>query len=53
MNNYLYSMPDEGDKVFVYYENNGKILALGSHRSDGGAGGDYLDASAKSLTSAD
>lgn len=30
INNSFYCMPDVGDKVFVYYENNGKIACLGS-----------------------
>lgn len=30
ISNSFYCMPDVGDKVFVYYENNGKIACLGS-----------------------
>ena len=33
LSNSFYCMPDIGDKVFVYYENNGKIVCLGSSRS--------------------
>ena len=32
VNNYMYSMPDEGDRVSVYFEENGTILAIGSLR---------------------
>ena len=34
-------MPDIGDSVFVYFENNGKAIALGSQRTDGGQNSDY------------
>ncbi len=34
VNNYMYSMPDEGDRVSVYFEENGTILAIGSLRGD-------------------
>lgn len=34
ISNSFYCMPDVGDKVFVYYENNGKIICLGSRRSN-------------------
>lgn len=34
LNNSFYCMPDEGDKVFVYYENAGNIICLGSKRKD-------------------
>lgn len=30
VNNYMYSMPDVGDRVFVYHEENGKKMAQGS-----------------------
>lgn len=33
ISNSFYCMPDIGDQVFVYYENNGKIVCLGSKRS--------------------
>ena len=33
ISNSFYCMPDVGDKVFVYYENNGKIICMGSRRS--------------------
>ena len=32
VNNYVYSMPDEGDRVSVYFEENGTLLAIGSLR---------------------
>lgn len=32
ISNSFYCMPDIGDMVFVYYENNGKIICLGSKR---------------------
>lgn len=51
MNNYIYSMPDVGDTVFVYYENNGKAVCLGSRRSNGGTHQDFSDPASKSLTS--
>ncbi|WP_346687868.1 RHS repeat-associated core domain-containing protein [Megamonas hypermegale] len=53
MNNYIYSMPDIGDSVFVYFENNGKAIALGSQRTDGGKNSDYQTPENKSLTSTD
>lgn len=53
MNNYIYSMPDIGDSVFVYFENNGKAIALGSQRTDGGQNSDYQTPENKSLTSTD
>lgn len=34
MSSSLYSMPDKGDRIFVYYENNGKTVCLGSRRAD-------------------
>ena len=34
MSNSFYCMPDIGDKVFVYYENNGKVACLGSKHAD-------------------
>lgn len=34
VNNYMYSMPDEGDRVSVYFEENGTILAIGSLRPE-------------------
>lgn len=51
MNNYFYSMPDEGDEVFVYYENNGKAVALGSRRANSATHGDYVDPASKMLNS--
>ncbi|SDL50114.1 RHS repeat-associated core domain-containing protein [Dendrosporobacter quercicolus] len=51
MNNYFYSMPDEGDEVFVYYENNGKAVALGSRRSNSASHQDYVDPASKMLNS--
>ncbi len=32
VNNYMYSMPDKGEKVVVYFEEGGLLLALGSLR---------------------
>ena len=46
-------MPDIGDSVFVYFENNGKAIALGSQRTDGGQNSDYQTPENKSLTSTD
>ena len=34
VNNYFYCMPDVGDTVFVYYENQGQAVCLGSRRAD-------------------
>ena len=34
LSNSFYVMPDVGDKVFLYYENNGSIVCLGSKRSN-------------------
>lgn len=51
MNNYFYSMPDEGDEVFVYYENNGKAVALGSRRANSASHGDYVDPASKMMNS--
>lgn len=51
MNNYFYSMPDEGDEVFVYYENNGKAVALGSRRANSATHGDYVDPASKMMNS--
>ncbi len=34
VNNYIFSMPDEGDRVSVYFEENGTILAIGSLRGE-------------------
>ncbi len=31
ISNSFYCMPDEGDTVYVYYENNGNAVCLGSH----------------------
>ena len=36
VSNSFYSMPDEGDRVFVYYENNGKAVCLGSRHVNTG-----------------
>ena len=36
ISNSFYSMPDEGDRVFVYYENNGKMACLGSRHKNTG-----------------
>ena len=33
ISNSFYCMPDVGDKAFIYYENNGKIICMGSKRS--------------------
>ena len=32
ISNYMYSMPDEGDRVSVYFEENGALMAIGSLR---------------------
>lgn len=34
INNSFYCMPDEGDEVYVYYDNTGNAVCLGSTRSD-------------------
>ena len=34
ISNSFYCMPDEGDRVFLYYENNGTIICLGSRHTD-------------------
>ena len=33
ISNHFYCMPDMGDKAFIYYENNGKIICMGSKRA--------------------
>lgn len=33
LSNSFYCMPDVGDKAFIYYENNGKIICMGSKRT--------------------
>lgn len=52
ISNSFYCMPDEGDQVFVYYENNGKIVCLGSKRSNT-SHPDLQNPQEKSLTSYD
>ena len=52
LSNSFYCMPDIGDKVFVYYENNGKIVCLGSSRSNTD-GPDYSKPDEKVLTNKD
>ena len=52
LSNSFYCMPDIGDKVFVYYENNGKIVCLGSSRSSTD-GPDYSKPDEKVLTNKD
>lgn len=34
ISNSFYCMPDVGDKAFIYYENNGKIICMGSKRTN-------------------
>ncbi|MCR5756863.1 MAG: DUF6531 domain-containing protein, partial [Selenomonas sp.] len=51
VNNYMYSMPDVGDKVFVYHEENGKKMAQGSHRTSTDGDSDYDMPENRSLTS--
>lgn len=34
ISNNFYCMPDIGDTVYIYYENNGKIVCLGSHHKN-------------------
>ncbi len=36
ISNNFYCMPDIGDTVYIYYENNGKIVCLGSHHKNTG-----------------
>ena len=52
ISNSFYCMPDEGDQVFVYYENNGKIVCLGSKRSNTNHP-DFQNYQEKSLTAHD
>lgn len=52
ISNSFYCMPDAGDQVFVYYENNGKIVCLGSKRSNT-SHADFEKPQEKSLTSYD
>ena len=51
VNNYQYSMPDVGDHVFVYFEENGEKVALGSHRGELGGNPDYEAPENRNLTS--
>ncbi|MCR5438121.1 MAG: hypothetical protein K6F01_01490 [Selenomonas sp.] len=51
VNNYMYSMPDVGDRVFVYHEENGKKMAQGSHRTSTDGDSDYDTPENRSLTS--
>ncbi|MBO6202620.1 MAG: hypothetical protein J6O13_03735 [Selenomonas sp.] len=51
VNNYMYSMPDIGDKAFTYFEENGELVALGSHRGDLGDNMDYQNPENRNLTS--
>uniref|UniRef100_UPI0025DA5651 DUF6531 domain-containing protein n=1 Tax=Selenomonas sp. TaxID=2053611 RepID=UPI0025DA5651 len=51
VNNYQYSMPDVGDHVFVYFEENGEKVALGSHRGELGGNSDYDTPENRNLTS--
>ena len=51
VNNYQYSMPDVGDHVFVYFEENGEKVALGSHRGELGGNPDYDAPENRNLTS--
>ncbi len=51
VNNYMYSMPDIGDKIYVYFEECGELLALGSHRSTLGGNPDYHTPENRNLTS--
>ena len=53
LNNYVYSMPDIGDKVFVYYDKQGKVIGMGSKRTDESGHPDYDHPENKSLTSCD
>ena len=34
VSNYMYAMPDEGERVSVYFEENGKLWAIGSLRNE-------------------
>ena len=51
VNNYMYSMPDIGDRAFVYFEECGELLVLGSHRGDLGGNPDYQTPENRNLTS--
>ena len=52
ISNSFYCMPDEGDRVYVYYENNGKIVCVGSKWKDA-SHGDFNNSNDKSLTCQD
>lgn len=52
ISNSFYCMPDIGDEVFIYYENNGKIICLGSKRKSD-SHPDYDKPDEKVLTSYD
>ena len=51
VNNYMYSMPDVGDKAFAYFEESGELVVLGSHRGDLDGNTDYQNPENRSLTS--
>ena len=51
VNNYMYSMPDIGDNVYVYFEECGELFALGSHRDTLGNNPDYHTPENRNLTS--
>ncbi len=51
LNNYMYCMPDIGDTVFVYYEKQGKVVALGSKHMNGDSHPDFQHPENKMLTS--
>ena len=52
VSNSFYCMPDVGDKVFIYYENNGKIICMGSKRT-GDSHPDYDKPNEKVMTNHD
>ena len=51
VNNYMYSMPDVGDKAYTYFEECGELVALGSQRGDLDGNTDYQNPENRSLTS--
>ena len=51
VNNYMYSMPDVGDKAYTYFEECGELVAMGSQRGDLGGNPDYQNPENRNLTS--
>ena len=51
VNNYMYSMPDVGDRAFAYYEEDGELVVLGSNRGNLGKNPDYHMPENRNITS--